>query len=76
MKLLFGIVGSALSLWESKERRKYLDRWLKLKRSYYEEQNKTISDDAVLDDIRFDLELLAVAISTQVGEPNAKDLSK
>jgi len=71
---LFKVLGAGLSLWESKERRKYLDRYLKLQKEYYEEYNKPITDDAVIDNIRFELELLSTAFSAQVGQANSKNM--
>ena len=73
---LFKVLGAGLSLWESKEKRKYLDRFMKLEREYYEEYNKDIADDAVLDNLRFELELLSTAFSAEVGKANTKDMQK
>ena len=70
---LFLALHSGLSIWQSKESRKYLDKLIKLKKEYYEEYNQEISDDAVLDNIRFELRLLSEAFSSKVGAANPKD---
>lgn len=64
-------LGAGLSIWEHKEKRKYVDKLMKLKRDYYEESNKDISDDAILDNIEFELELLGIAFSSKVTQKNA-----
>ncbi len=68
-------LASGLSLWESKEARKYVDRLEKIKREYYEEINKPDQErsDAVLDNLEFELRLLSDSFSTSVGESNAKN---
>lgn len=71
---LLQVLASGLSLWESKEKRKYVDRLMELKRDYYEEYNKdpSIRSDAVLDNIQHELCLLGNAFSADVG---AKDVA-
>lgn len=68
---LFLALQSGLSIWQSKEARKYLDKLLKLEKEYYEEYNQEISDDAVLDNIRFELRLISKAFNSQVGAANS-----
>ena len=65
-------LSAGLSLWKSKEARKYVNKLMGLKRDYYEEYNKSLSDrdDAVLDNIEFELRLLSEAFSSQVGSEN------
>lgn len=70
---LFKVLGSGLSLWESKEKRKYVDKLIALEKEYYEEYNKEISDDAVLDNIRYELQFLGSAFSAKVGTKDATD---
>ncbi len=70
---LIGALAAGLALWQSKEKRKYLDELLELKREYYEEDNKTRPDMAKLDRIEFQLCLLSQAFSTKVGEQNSKN---
>jgi hypothetical protein len=61
-------LASGLSLWESKEARKYQDKLIKIRREYREEVNREKSDDAVLDNFRFELRLISDAFNSQVGE--------
>lgn len=70
---LFQALASGLSLWQSKEARKYVDKLIRLKRDYYEEYNQEISDDAVLDNLRFELRLLSEAFSSKVGAENTEN---
>lgn len=66
---VFKIVGSALSIWESKEKRKYLDKYMSLKKDYYEAINRSPDEwnDARIDNIKFELQLLVESISSQIG---------
>lgn len=66
---LFRILGSALSIWEHKEKRKYLDKYLDLKRDYYEAINRPpeIWNDARIDSIKFELQLLVDSVSSNIG---------
>ena len=73
---LFAALGAGLSLWGSKEKRKYQDRLMNLQRNYYEEDNKDRPDMATLDNIEFELLLLSRAFSAQVGAENAKNSPK
>jgi len=68
---LFKALASGLSLWESKESRKYIDKLLKLEKEYYVETNKELPDDAVLDNIRYELCFLSKAFSSKVGAENS-----
>ena len=68
--LFFKVLYKGLSLWESKEQRKYIDRYIKLKRKYYEEFNKERQDHRALDGILFELELLGSAF---VNSPTGKE---
>jgi len=67
---LFKVLGSGLSLWESKESRKYVDKLMKLKKEWYEEYNLERPDMANLDNIEFELRVLSDAFSSQVGVKN------
>lgn len=53
-------LAAGLSLWESKEKNKYIDRLEKAKREYREEFNKAPADrsDAVLDNLEFELRII------------------
>ena len=75
IKPLMDILGAGLSLWEAKEKRKYLDKFLKLKKEYYEESKKDQPDHAVLDDIEFNLQLLGSSFSSEVERSKAMDSS-
>lgn len=66
-------LGAGLSIWESKEKNKYRDKLLSLKKAYYEEFNKpeSVRSDAVLDNLEFELRILAESFASSVGESNA-----
>lgn len=71
---LLKVLEVGLSLWEHKEKHKYQDKYLKLKREYYEESNKPRGDrdGAILDNIEFELRLLADSFYlTFAGKQNA-----
>jgi len=61
--LILGLLGAGLKLWESKERRKYIDKTLDLEKKYFEESKKPFKeqDHAKLDNIEFELKILAKA---------------
>lgn len=67
------IIGSALSIWDSKEKTKYADELKSLKTRYYEEIKKDAADrdSAVLDDILSRLRILCDSISTAIDSANA-----
>ncbi len=69
-ELVFKLLSSGLSLWESKEKRKYLDKVIDLKKRWYLEINKDDSDDSVLDSIELELRILAETFSSQVTPQN------
>lgn len=66
-------LASGLSLWESKESRKYIDKLMKIKKDYYEEYNKDRPDMAKLTNMRFELQLLCEAFSSKVGTQGSVD---
>lgn len=70
MKLLFEVLGTALSLWESKEKTKYIDRYMSLKRAYWEEYNKPQESrsDAALDNLEFEIKLLSTGFVAAAQE--------
>jgi hypothetical protein len=70
---LLEILSAALSIWESKEKRKYIDRKLELEKRYYEEYNKpdSVRSDAVLDNIEFELRQLARTVASEIGTTNS-----
>lgn len=70
---IFAILSAALGIWNSKEKTKYLDRMMRLKREFYEENNKPEKerDHAVLDNLRFELQLLCEHASAAItGKQN------
>lgn len=58
---LFKALAAGLSIWESKEKTRYIDRLERAKRAFDDEYKKPPSErsDAVLDDCRFELRLVA-----------------
>lgn len=67
---LAGALEAGLSLWSSKESRKYLDEVIRLRKEYYEEDNKERPDMARLDRIEFQLCNLCEAFSAKVRKSN------
>lgn len=67
------VLGAALSIWESKEKTKYIDKLVSLKKDYYEEINKPRDQqsDAVLDNLKFELQLVGTAYAASVGAKNS-----
>tara|TARA_R100001530_G_scaffold108662_1_gene76197 strand:- start:302 stop:526 length:225 start_codon:yes stop_codon:yes gene_type:complete len=61
-------LSSGLGLWESKEKRKYIDKLIKLRRQHYEEINKDKPDHRIIDELEFELCLLSEAFSSKVRE--------
>ena len=68
--LILSLLDTALKLWLSKEKTKYIDAKMALQKAYYEEWNKQPADrsDAVLDNLTFELKTLAVAFSAEVNK--------
>lgn len=58
--LILGVLEKGLSLWDSKEKSKYVDRLIKLKKEWYEEYNKPLSErsDIKLDSVELQLRIL------------------
>lgn len=65
---LLKIGASLISLLELKERRKYTDQMLELQKAYYVEYNKPYEqkNDALMDQIKFNLVLLIQAIASDL----------
>lgn len=74
-ELLLKVIGSALSIWDSKEKTKYEDQYNKLMRDWYEEINKPddIRSNAVLDNIEFELRLFGDRFSAAIRRPDARN---
>lgn len=70
---LFQTLHAGLVLWDDIEKTKYIDRLEQLKKDYYAEFNKDLSlrSDAVLDNVQFELRILAVSFAASVGTKNA-----
>ncbi len=66
---ILAVLGAALSIWDHKEKTKYVDKYMSLKKDYHEEYSKPVFErsDAVLDDIEFQLRLLCSGFATAVG---------
>lgn len=73
MEMIMQLLQTGLNLWDDKEKNKYVDKLMKLKQDYYVEINKPQAerDDAILDNIEFELRNLSIAFSTTVGKQNA-----
>ena len=74
-ELILKIIGTTLSIWKSKEQRKYYDKWMDLNKRYYEENNKNESqrDMAVLDNLDHELQLLGEALNSEIQRSNSRN---
>lgn len=74
---ILGVLQAGLSLWGGLEKDKYLSKLLNLREQYYAEFNKPSDQrsDAVLDNLEFELRLLANGFATSVGTSNAQNKS-
>lgn len=72
---LLGILEAGLSIWASREKTKYQDRYIKLKREWYEEYNKPEDrrSDAELDRIEFDIRVLCDSFASVVRAENTQN---
>ena len=72
---LAAALSAGLTLWKDKNRTKYVDALMRLRREYYAESNKPDSQrsDAVLDNLESELRILASAFSSGVGKPDSQD---
>lgn len=70
---LFKALAAGLSIWDHKEKTKYVDRLLGLKRDWDSEYAKEpdIRDDAVLDNIERQLRILTSEWTAIVGAQNS-----
>lgn len=64
------LLNTALSLWLSKEKTKYVDKLNSLKKDYYEEESKPRPSRATLDNIRIELRVLQSAFVAAAKAPN------
>lgn len=70
--LILSLLNTGLQLWLSKEKTKYIDQLMQLQKDYYAEYNKPLADrsDAILDNLCFQLHVIAAAFVTSAGTPN------
>ncbi len=69
---LFAALAAGLTLWAAKEKTKYVDQLIQLKKDYYAEINKPLESrsDAVLDDITERVRILSSSFSAAVASQN------
>lgn len=69
-EILGRVLGAGLAIWEHKEVNKYRDKLLSLQKRHREARSKPAAewDDAVLDDIEFELKILADSFAGSVSE--------
>ena len=66
IEAIFKTLAAGLTLWNSKEKSKYIDKLYKTKKAWYEEYNKDNPDDAILDNLEHELCILADAFASKV----------
>jgi lysyl-tRNA synthetase class I len=66
---LFAMFDTALKLWLSKEKTKYIDRKISLLKDWYEEYNRPDHSRLALDNIERELHILAIAFISAASEP-------
>lgn len=77
IETILGVLTAAFTLWDDLEKDKYVNQLVSLKEQYYAEFNKPVADrsDAVLDNIEFQLRILAVGFTASVGAKNTQNKS-
>lgn len=67
---ILGIVASALSIWDSKLKQKYIDRKIQLERDYYNALNQPeeTRNNALIDNLEFEICLLAKALAMDMAK--------
>lgn len=75
LELFLKVFAAGLELWDDKEKHKYIDRLLELKKEYYNEFNKPDDQrsDAVLDNITFELRILGDSFASSSRKPDAQN---
>jgi len=73
LESLFKVLGAGLSIWEHKERRKYIDELLRLKKEYYEVYNENPRDHGRLDVIEHRVRTIGEVFSSSVGKQDIGD---
>jgi hypothetical protein len=76
VSLVLQVLSSGLSVWESKEKRKYIEKLKRIEKDLYEEEAKPLDnrDQSVIDNLHFDLMLVARAFTQDAGS-NSLDKS-
>lgn len=71
--LILSLLDTGLKLWLSREKTKYIDKKIELEKAYYAEFNKPMSErsDAVLDNLTFELKVLAIAFTQEASKGGA-----
>lgn len=71
--LVLKLLETGLSIWDQKLATKYMDKVVKLRKQHYEENKKPpgARNDAVIDNIRFELFNLADAFAAEVARSKA-----
>lgn len=71
---IIGVIQAGLELWSHKEKNKYRDKLIRLKRDFYREYNKTPRDMSKLDHIEHELRILGESFTTAViGTKDSSD---
>jgi hypothetical protein len=66
MTEVLGLAGSALGIWESKEKRKYSDKLIKLDKEMREALSERPMDNARLDNIYADIKVYIEALARDI----------
>jgi hypothetical protein len=71
-QILFKVLGAALSIWESKEKTKYQDEFLRLKKEWHEENDQPdhYRSQLALDRIERELRVLSESFAYSVTGTN------
>lgn len=68
---IIALLKTGLSIWQSKESRKYLDKVISLEKDWYEAYNAEDRNNALLDNIEFELRVLSRAFCSEAGTKKA-----
>ena len=77
IETILGVLTAAFTLWDDILKDKYVGKLVSLKEQYYAEFNKPADQrsDAVLDNIEFELRVLANSFAASVGAKNTQNKS-
>ena len=73
VKTIFGLIGTALSIWEHENASKYMEEAHDLQRRYDEEHDKDTPDRNVLDHIERDIIRLSDLVTFEIGRSGEKN---